>query len=303
MDPIMQVPCSGPALRLLSAALDARQKGARERALEALDRAIYLDGRCADAVRVRGLLLMEMGKLDQAAADLDRVVRLAPDSACCELERGTVHLLRGWLEVALTAFERAIALEPDLAAAHASRAAVLLRQGWLDEALEAISIAVAARPDSDRDLHNRAVVRTALGQHGEAIRDYERALAINPKSGGSHNNLAWLLATTPDQSLRDGPRALRHARAALEQGRIGAWLDTLAAAHAECGDFEAAVRAEGEAHRRSKPSNEAFLQRLQGYQEGLSYTAWRKRRSTTLVRKIKSLGIEMPQTDGRRRPQ
>jgi len=177
MDPMTQVPCSGPALRLLSAALDARQKGARERALEALDRAIDRDGRCADAVRARGLLLMEMGELDPAAADLDRAVRLAPDSACCELERGTVHLLRGRLEVALTAFERALALEPDLAAAHASRAAVLLRQGWLEEALEAISIAVAARPDSDGDLHNRAVVRTALGQHGEAIRDYDQGQA------------------------------------------------------------------------------------------------------------------------------
>jgi len=277
MDPTTQAPSSGPALRLLSAALDAREKGATERALEALDQAIDLDGRCTDAVRARGLLLMEMGELDLAAADLNRAVRLAPDSAYCELERGTVHLLRGRLEIALTAFERALALEPDLAAAHASRAAALLRLGRLEEALEAISNAVAARPDNDADLHNRAVVKTALGRHREAICDYERALAMNPKSGGSHNNLAWLLATTPDSALSDGPRALRHARAALEQGRIGAWLDTLAAAHAECGDFEAAVRAEAEAYSRSSPRNEAFRQRLQAYQEGLSYAAWRKR--------------------------
>jgi predicted Zn-dependent protease len=121
-------------------------------------------------------------------------------------------------------------------------------------------------------------VRTALGRHGEAIGDYERALAINPKSGGSHNNLAWLLATTPDPALRDGPRALRHAHAALKLGRTAAWLDTLAAAHAECGDFKAAVRAEVEAYRCSGGGNEAFRQRLQAYQEGLSYAAWRMRR-------------------------
>jgi len=272
-----QAPCSGPALRLLSAALDSRREGDAKRALKALDRAVNLDGRCADAVRARGLLLMEMGELDRAAADLDRAVGLAPDCARCELERGTLHLVRGRLEEALTAFERVLALEPDLAAAHASRAAVLLRLRRLEEALEAISIAVAARPDSDGDLHNRAVVQTALGRHAEAIRDYERALAINSKSGGSHNNLAWILATTPDPALRDGRRALRHAHAALEQGRVGAWLDTLAAAHAECGDFEAAVRAEAEAYVRSSPRNEAFRQRLQAYQEGLSYAAWRKR--------------------------
>jgi tetratricopeptide (TPR) repeat protein len=281
MDATTQAPCSGPALRSLSAGLDAYREGDAERALAALDRAVDLDGLCADAIRARGLLLMEVGELDRAAADLDRAVRLVPDSARCELERGTVCLIRGRLKEALTAFERALALAPDLAAAHASRAAALFRLGRPEEALEAISIAVAARPDSDADLHNRAVVRTALGQYGEAIRDYERALAINPTSGGSHNNLAWLLATAPDPALRDGPRALRHARAALKRGHIGSWLDTLAAAHAECGDFKAAVRAEAQAYRRSSPGNEAFRQRLHAYQQGLSYAAWRKRRRAT----------------------
>jgi len=271
------VPCSAPALHLLTTALDAHREGDAEHALEALDRATNLDARCADAVRTRGLLLLEMGELDLATADLDRTVRLAPDCAGCELERGTVHLVCGRLEVALAAFERALAMDPDLAAAHASRAAALLRLGRLKESLEAISVAVAARHGTDTDLHNRAVVRTALGQHREAIHDYEKALTINPKSGGSHNNLAWLLATTPDQALKDGSRALRHARAALEHGRNGAWLDTLAAAHAECGDFEAAVKAEAEAYARSDHRNEAFRQRLQAYRQGLSYAAWRKR--------------------------
>ncbi len=297
MDPTTQTRCSGPALRLLSAALDAHGKKAPERALEALDRAVELDTYCADVVRARGLLLMETGELDRAATDLDRAVLLAPDCARCELERGTVHLVRGRLEGALTAFERALALEPDLAAAHASRAAVLLRLRRPEEALEAISNAVAARPDNDADLHNRAVVQTALGRHREAIRDYERALAINPKSGGSHNNLAWLLATTSDQALRDGPRALRHAHAALEHGRIGAWLDTLAAAHAECGDFEAAVKTEAEAYDRSSPRNDAFRQRLQAYQQGLSYAACRKWHTTTQFRTMKSLRIELPERD------
>jgi tetratricopeptide (TPR) repeat protein len=276
--PTTRAPCSKPAQRLLSAALDASRAGDAERALAALDRAVNLDGRCADAFRARGLLLMEIGRLDRAAADLDRAVRLAPDCARCELERGAAQLIRGRPEEALSAFDRTLALEPDLAAAHASRAAALLRLRRPAEALEAISIAVAARPDNDGDVHNRAVVRTALGQHRQAIGDYERALAINPKSGGSHNNLAWLLATAPDPALRDGPRALRHARAALDLGCAAAWLDTLAAAHAECGDFEAAVRAEAEACRRPGRRNEAFCQRLQAYQKGLSYAAWRERR-------------------------
>jgi tetratricopeptide (TPR) repeat protein len=271
--------CSSLALALLSVALNARREGDAERALKVLDRAVSLDNRCADAIRARGLLLMEMGELERAATDLDWVVCLIPDCARCQLERGTILLARGRPEEALAAAQRALSLSPELPAAHASRAAALLRLGRPEEALEAISVAVAARPHSDRDLHNRAVVRTALGQHAEAIRDYERALAIDPTSGGSHNNLAWLLATTPDPALRDGPRALRHARAALEQARIAAWLDTLAAAHAECGHFEAAVRAEAEACRSFSPGNDAFCRRLQVYRDGLSYAAWRERHS------------------------
>jgi tetratricopeptide (TPR) repeat protein len=274
--PTTRSTCSDPALRLLHTALDTRGRGDRRRALDALDRAVALDGRCLDARRARGLLLMEMGRPDRALADLDAAARLDPDCARCALEQGTARLLAGRPAEAVEAFDRALALEPELAAAHASRAAALLQLGRPDEALKAISTARALRPDNDADLHNRALVRTVLGQYEVAIRDYERALALNPASGGTHNNLAWLLATAADPALRNGPRALRHARRAVQQDRNAGWLDTLAAAHAECGDFRSAVEAEAEACRRAGPRNEAFRRRLRAYRNGLTYAAWRQ---------------------------
>ena len=59
-----------------------------------------------------------------------------------------------------------------------------------------------------------------------------------------HNQLAWLLATCPAADVRVGGEALEHATRACE---LTGWadttaLDTLAAAHAECGEFAAAVR-------------------------------------------------------------
>ena len=64
------------------------------------------------------------------------------------------------------------------------------------------------------------------------------------------NSLAWLLATCPDPSFRDGQRAVEIGRRALkcspEQGKA-ACLDTLAAALAENGDFAEAIDCQLEA--------------------------------------------------------
>jgi hypothetical protein len=65
-----------------------------------------------------------------------------------------------------------------------------------------------------------------------------------PDLTGNLNNYAWALATLPDDTLRDGPKAVEVARAALTQmgERDPAFLDTLAAAHLEAGEYEAAER-------------------------------------------------------------
>ena len=65
-----------------------------------------------------------------------------------------------------------------------------------------------------------------------------------PDTSEFKNDLAWLLATSPDPEVRDGPRALQLAQQAVGTtgGENVGFLDTLAAAHAEVGDFERAVQ-------------------------------------------------------------
>src|SRR4030095_11973722 len=81
------------------------------------------------------------------------------------------------------------------------------------------------------------------GNVKEAISEYERALDIMPEDSVALNNLAWILATSSDASMRDGARAVTLAVKAVQfsGGRDPSFVRTLAAARAEAGQFAEAV--------------------------------------------------------------
>ncbi len=81
------------------------------------------------------------------------------------------------------------------------------------------------------------------GELEETLVHYRRAVEIEPSFVRAANNLAWLLATLPDDALRNPEAALHLARRAARQTdqQDPAVLDTLAAAHAALGRFDAAV--------------------------------------------------------------
>ncbi|MEX2026759.1 MAG: hypothetical protein WEH44_05650, partial [Pirellulaceae bacterium] len=76
------------------------------------------------------------------------------------------------------------------------------------------------------------------------IADYEKAMAIDPENTGVLNNLAWVMATSPEDGVRNAKRSIELATKACElteykQAHI---LSTLASGYAESGDWETALK-------------------------------------------------------------
>jgi tetratricopeptide (TPR) repeat protein len=141
--------------------------------------------------------------------------------------RGDALLHLGRYEAARRDFERSIdrmRTEPkrdrELAKVHYLRGDALFRLGKY----------AAARDDFDRSIE---LMRTGIDQAKKG-----------KEAPGPFNSRAWLLATCPDERLRDGRQAVADALRACELSdwKNAEYLDTLAAAYAESGDFNSAVR-------------------------------------------------------------
>lgn len=152
-----------------------------------------------------------------------------------------------------------------------------LNSGMFGASLKDFSQAIKSLPQDAEIYNNRAMAFTALRNYAFAIADYKRALEVNQEEAPQiFNNLAWLLATCPEIKHRDGDLALEYAKQACELSQWSYYgaLDTLAAAYAEVGRFEDAVRWQKKAiaYAPEEEKNE-LQQRLKIYEEGKPYRA------------------------------
>jgi tetratricopeptide (TPR) repeat protein len=119
--------------------------------------------------------------------------------------------------------------------------------GRIDREKEAIPYARKAAilsPNSATVHGLLGALLSSTGQHGEALTHLEPAFAASPNDVSIASNLAWVLATSPETMNRDGYRAVQLAEWACKATAYKSppLLDTLAAAYAENGQFDQAVR-------------------------------------------------------------
>jgi tetratricopeptide (TPR) repeat protein len=147
---------------------------------------------------------------------------------------------------ALKFFTERIVKDDKDAAAYARRACawMLQEKPALDFAIKDYTKAIELEPQAASFYNNRGAVYFAKKDYVEALKDFGRALKLDEKHLSANNNAAWLLATCPDDKLRDGALAVKLATVALElSGRKEATCyGTLAAAYAEAGQFDEAVK-------------------------------------------------------------
>lgn len=168
--------------------------------------------------------------------------------------------------------------------ANVDRGEVWFKIGRLEYAEGALPAARAAFQESmrlgknDTDVHRYlAMVFEGLDQHATAAEHYRVILAVDPNDPMALNNLAWILATSRDAALRDGPQAVRLAEQLRQRDESQAQpLDTLAAAYAEAGRFEEAAQTARQAIAKAEAAGDRSLAeearaRLRIYEQGQPY--------------------------------
>jgi tetratricopeptide (TPR) repeat protein len=201
-----------------------------------------------------GYLCVDRDDLDRAISHFEAAAQIRsgkPDphysvgSAFVQMNLADALSRKGQSDQAMIHYEQAIKLQPNYADAYYNRGNVLLTKGHIAEAIADLETALQIQPD-DADAHTclgNALLRQ--GAVSQAIAQYEKAVILAPQDPHSRNNLAWVLATSSDSSIRGGARAVELAQQAvqLSGGRDPQFRRTLAAAYAESGQFSEAASA------------------------------------------------------------
>jgi len=231
-----------------------------------------------DAEYNLGTALLGKGQVDEAILHCERAVGMRPTDPDALVSLGNALFQKGRIDEAIAHYQKAITVHPDHFLARYSLGHALLEKGELDSAIQVCRSALLLRPwDADCQT-TLAIALEEKGNPAEAIQHYQNALEFAPQSISTLTNLAWLLATSQDASLRDGPKAVELAKQAdrLVGGTNTLVLRTLAAAYGENGEFANAIRTAQSAMQLARMHGEDALrmdldQQIALYKLGMPY--------------------------------
>ncbi|MBI4263190.1 MAG: tetratricopeptide repeat protein [Acidobacteria bacterium] len=250
--------------------------------------------RTATSYEIDGVRALDAGRWNDAAAHFRKGIAIAPATPSLRLNLGTALALAGDERAALEQFDEAIRLSPGYARAHYTSGILLESIGRDQEALDRFAAAVrfdstllAARlgladalrrtgrldaslahyqeivridPAASQARFGHAMALVRLGRYQEARAVLVEAMTAHPDQPGFAHAFARLLASAPDERVRDGRRALALVQPLVQGGGI-AVAETMAMAQAETGNYEEAAAWQRDAIAAARESGRADLAR------------------------------------------
>ena len=218
-------------------------RGELENAIDDYTDAIRLDPNSAIAFNNRGNAWGEKKVYTKAIADYTDAIRLNPDYAVAYNNRGSAWDKKKDYDKAIADYTEALRIDPKYALVYKNRGIVWGRKQEYDKAIDDYTEAIRIYPNYAVAFDERGNVWDKKKEYEKAIADFTEAVRIDPKYALAFNNLAWRLATIPKDSVRDGKKAVEFATKACEltNWKEANFVDTLAAAYAESGQFEKAI--------------------------------------------------------------
>ncbi len=256
--------------------------GRLDEAARCFRRVIELNPNLAPAYNNLGNILVRQGRMDEAVEQYQKALKLNPDRTgiCIEIHNnlGSLFAKQGRNDEAIEQFQKALEVDPDNAEVQNNLANVLTTQGRVDEAIEHYRQALKQMPDSVHAHYQLGVLLQSRGEFAASVAQFQKVLELDTKHVSAQNNLAWLLSTCPDNSVRSGTKAVDLAEQAvqLSGGETPEILDTLAAAYAEDGSFPEAVATANRALnlaslKNNKPLADAIRSQLKFYEAGTPF--------------------------------
>jgi tetratricopeptide (TPR) repeat protein len=242
------------------------QKGQVNEAIAHFQRALEINPDFAETHNTLGDCLLQIGRLDEAIIQYQKALEIKPDFAEAQNNFGYVLFQMGRVSDAITHFQKALEINPDFIEAHCNLGSALVQIGRLDEAIVHYQKVIELQPHFLQAYNDLGDTFRRKGMANEAIAYYQKAIELQPQSMPAQIDLAWMLATWPESSVRNGVKAVVLAEQAnrLSDGKDPLILRVLAAAYAEVGRFpEAALTAKKALALAEAQSNTRLINELQ----------------------------------------
>lgn len=223
-------------------------------------------------------LLRENDDLAAAVEQYRKVLEIEPDNIPALVNLGTVLGAQGDVDAAIEQYQAVLQLRPNDLSIVSNFAILLLQADRAAAAEEKFRHALELDPSSPGLQLQLGEALAAQGKDAEALQIFRSLYQLQPESLRVKLSLAWLLSTSNDDDIRNGEKAIQLATSACQATSFAdaKALDTLAAAYAETGDFDQAIRRAESARRVASldGNDELAVQinlRIRDYRKGTPY--------------------------------